>query len=208
MEKLWEIFMEWSPVVITGLVTFLLTRYEYGKKIPLDKYEIAYNRIYFPIYYMIMEKKSAAEILEKSDNYFKKYYKYVDRSTLISYRDIKRNLDNIDKSKEYINFENNIIDVNSMLRRRLGYLEPSIINIYKYLPQEKKSILRLLIEVMYIYILCCCYIFAQNSTIRQILTYLCSFAVIVVLVETVNMIFWVLKKLFFNVIGLFRRKKI
>ena len=38
------------PVVITGLFTFFVTKYTYSKNIPLDKLEITYNRVYYPIY--------------------------------------------------------------------------------------------------------------------------------------------------------------
>ena len=37
-------------VLATGLITFFITKYKYHKNIPLDKLEIAYNRIYYPIY--------------------------------------------------------------------------------------------------------------------------------------------------------------
>lgn len=48
-----EILKAVLPVIITGIITFLITKYSYHKNIPLDKLEIAYNRIYYPIYCLI-----------------------------------------------------------------------------------------------------------------------------------------------------------
>ena len=49
-----ELFIEFVkiilPVLITGIFTFLITKYTYHKNIPLDKLEISYNRIYYPIF--------------------------------------------------------------------------------------------------------------------------------------------------------------
>lgn len=79
---------------------------------------------------MIVEKRPYSEIYAKCDERFKKYSKYVDRSTLIAYRNIDPHLSCDEKSEDYLNFENNIINISCMLRRRLGYLEPDTVNIY------------------------------------------------------------------------------
>lgn len=50
METLFEILKVILPAVITSLFTFFITKYTYNNNRPLDKIEMAYNRIYYPIY--------------------------------------------------------------------------------------------------------------------------------------------------------------
>lgn len=52
MELLIEILKIILPAIITGIFSFFVARYNYGKNVPLDKMEIAYDKIYFPIYKM------------------------------------------------------------------------------------------------------------------------------------------------------------
>lgn len=46
------------PAIITGLFTFFITKYTYNKNRPLDKMEIAYNRVYYPLYQIISDESS------------------------------------------------------------------------------------------------------------------------------------------------------
>lgn len=45
------------PAIISGVFTFIITKYSYNRKVPLDKMEIAYNRVYYPIYRIIYDNK-------------------------------------------------------------------------------------------------------------------------------------------------------
>lgn len=56
MEKFMEIINTILPALITGVFTFIVTKYNYNKNVPLDKMEISYNRIYYPIYKIIHKK--------------------------------------------------------------------------------------------------------------------------------------------------------
>ncbi len=70
---------------ITGIITFLITKYEYHRNVPLEKMEVAYNRIYFPLFQLIRNEKDVSKIVKQSEQYFQKYNKYVDSSTLIAF---------------------------------------------------------------------------------------------------------------------------
>ena len=51
LEFLWDLFQELKEIdgvvasIITGIFTFIITKYGYHKNIPLDKYEKAYDRV-------------------------------------------------------------------------------------------------------------------------------------------------------------------
>lgn len=82
MEILLEIFKMVLPAMIAGIFTFFVTKYSYNKNRPLDKLEIAYNRIYYPIFNMVSDKNlSIDDIVIKSEDYIIKYDKYVDLTT-------------------------------------------------------------------------------------------------------------------------------
>ena len=53
MESLMEILKIILPPLVTGTITFIITKYTYNKNRPLDKLEITYNRVYYPIYRLI-----------------------------------------------------------------------------------------------------------------------------------------------------------
>lgn len=78
--------------IITGIFTFFITKYTYHKNAPLDKHEISYDRIYYPIYRLIRSNKNLLEIVEKSELYLLKYNKYADRSTIKSFEFLKENM--------------------------------------------------------------------------------------------------------------------
>ena len=134
--------------LIAGTFTFWVTKYNYHKDIPLDKYEIAYNRVYYPVYHLISSNKDLSDVIKKSDLYFKKYMKYVDKSTIVSFRNLQKNTT---KEKSYMNFRDNIYAMNSKLRRRLGYLEPDIFSMYKYSSPSDKRLVRIFLELLGIY---------------------------------------------------------
>lgn len=153
LEFLWDLFQELKEIdgvvasIIAGFFTFIVTKYTYHKNVPLDKYEIAYNRVYYPIYSAIMGGNKNSEIIEKCEHYFVKYAKYVDRSTLKAFEYFKEN----EGKKGYSNFENNIKAMNTKLRIRLGYLEPNIFAMYTYSSPADKKMIRMLLEAMGIY---------------------------------------------------------
>ena len=56
MESFIEILKIILPTLITGIFTFVVTKYNYNKNVPLDNMKIAYNRIYYPLYKIIHKK--------------------------------------------------------------------------------------------------------------------------------------------------------
>ena len=83
----------------------------------------------------------------------KKYNKYVDRSTMMTFNSLSKSNTLAKKKAAYQNFKNNVYDRNFYLRRRLGYLEPNFMQIYKYLSSSEKSTFRILIEMLLMYML-------------------------------------------------------
>ena len=137
------------PTIVGGIFTFLITKYTYNKNVPLDKLEIAYNRIYCPLYQLLYGKKleEAKFDITKISFYLQKYNKYVDRTTLKAF-------DLFCKCKDeetLLNFKNNIYNKNTYLRRRLGYLEPGIWQMYAYSPKSEKSTIRIGVELLTCY---------------------------------------------------------
>lgn len=154
MEIIFEILKVVLPAIITGLFTFFITKYTYSNNRPLDKMEIAYNRIYFPIYKIISDKNISNdinEVVDKCKIYFVKYDKYIDISTKRLFKTLCNCNKDAKKKSIYKNFKGNIYDRNSYLRRRLGYLEPNFVQLYKYTTPGAKSLFRITIGLCLLY---------------------------------------------------------
>lgn len=155
MENIFNILKIILPAITTGLCTFLITKYTYNKNRPLDKLEIAYNRIYYPIYRLIFDENFNNDInviIDKSKIYFIKYDKYIDISTKRLFDSLCKTNKETKRKSIYRSFKDNIYNRNSYLRRRLGYLEPSFVQLYKYSTSSAKSFFRIIIEFCVIYI--------------------------------------------------------
>lgn len=102
------------PAIISGVFTFIITKYSYNRKVPLDKMEIAYNRVYYPIYRIIYDNKKFNKMkidttIHTISFYLSKYNKYVDKSTISAFNTLRKYKD----KQSYKNFINNIYDKNS-----------------------------------------------------------------------------------------------
>lgn len=140
------------PAITTGLFTFIITKYTYDKNRPLDKLEIAYNRVYYPIYKIISDKNLSMEAgIDKINIYLLKYNKYADISTTRIFMSLYECKKETKKKLIYQNFKNNIFSKNSYLRRRLGYLESNFVEQYKYFMPSLKSLIRILLETYILY---------------------------------------------------------
>lgn len=143
------------PAIITGLPTFLITKYTYNKNIPLDKLEKSYNRVYYPLYRLISNRKINDDvdlILERTRFYLEKYDKYVDRSTQKAFSSALQCDTDAKRKVAYQNFKNNIYNRNSYLRRRLGYLEPNFWQLYTYSSASEKSFFRIIMGACFVYL--------------------------------------------------------
>ena len=171
--------------VITGIFTFFVTKYTYHKNIPLDKLEKAYNRVYYPIYSLVNSNECIEKIIEKCEMYIKKYTKYVDRSTLISFQYLIDNMGKRVAKKAYSTFKSNIYSMNSKLRMRLGYLEPNGITIYTYSSPSEQRIIRMAIELLVAYISVIISTYVTNEDIMYFLVAICIIFSTVLFIEIV-----------------------
>lgn len=181
--------------LITGIFTFLITKYTYHKNIPLDKYEKVYNRVYYPIYCLIKSDKCISEIVEQSEAYIKKYKKYVDKMTLRSLEYLKESLGATSEEKAYTNFKNNIYAMDTKLRKRLGYLEPNFISVYTYSQPSDKRILRIALEVLGAYVPAVLLAYIKNEDARNILIGMCVIFLLALSFEVLCIIFLIVKKI-------------
>lgn len=160
MKTIFSILEIILPTMLAGLFSFYIAKYTYNKNRPLDKLEIAYNRIYYPIYNLLRDENSNADIdmiIEKSKFYLEKYTKYADKSTLTLFRQLCQSKTDHYNKTAYHNYIYNIYKKNTYLRIRLGYLEPNYIEIYSYLTKSEQSTIRIFIEFCGFYILFCFY---------------------------------------------------
>lgn len=183
--SIFEVISIVLPFIITGICTFFITKYSYHKDIPLDKMEISYNRVYYPICCLVKNEKNIEKVVGKCELYLKKYHKYVDRSTRIAFNYLKDtyNSQREFSKKAYDNFKNNIFTMDSNLRRRLGYLEPNIIYLYAYAPPFEKRILRISIESLLIYVFAVIISFFQEGTVKLALDVIFFVYVVVFIIE-------------------------
>lgn len=159
MESFMEILKIILPPFVTGMITFIITKYTYSKNRPLDKLEITYNRVYYPIYRMVhkidvrnVRIQDIDRVIEQAKQYIEKHDKYVDLSTAKAYNILCQSEGKKEKKKAYRMFQDNIKDKSSYLRRRLGYLEPNLLQLYKYLPTSDRSSIRICAEGCLIYL--------------------------------------------------------
>lgn len=158
MKSIFEILKVILPAIITGIFTFFITKYTYNKNRPLDKLEIAYNRVYYPIYRLIATNNNDInEIIQKSEIYLVKYDKYVDRSTKRLFIELCQCDKEAKKKSIFKNFKDNICNRSNYMRRRLGYLDPNFWQLYKSSNSNTKSLFRISIELclLYIFIVLC-----------------------------------------------------
>jgi len=139
------------PATITSICTFFITKYTYNRNTPLNKLEIVYNEVYYPLYKLINNETNIDFIISKMKPYFDKYDKYIDRSTLKIFDTLCQCNTNSRKKSIFQKFKSNIYSRSYYLRRRLGYLEPGL-QMYKFCTASEKSTIRIAIEFFGIYI--------------------------------------------------------
>ena len=88
-EKFMDFFITLAPTLLTSVTAFLMGRYNNFQNRPLDKMELAYNRVYYPVYRIMREDSiEISTVIEKTKKYFCKYEKYIDRSTTMIYKQL------------------------------------------------------------------------------------------------------------------------
>ncbi|EOS75065.1 hypothetical protein C819_02706 [Lachnospiraceae bacterium 10-1] len=185
MNTIFEILMGILPAIIAGFFTFYITKYTYSKNQPLDKLEIAYNRVYYPIYRLMLNDDDMDIVIKRGKYYFEKYDKYIDKSTRKLFNLLCNCSKEAEKRNIYKTFKNNVYDRNFYLRRRLGYLESGFVEMYKYSQPVEKSFFRVAIEMCFIYFLfIACYVVKNIfPTIFIILCVIVLFLFVIVICE-------------------------
>ena len=188
VDKIIEVFKIISPAILTGLITFLITRYTYRRNIPLDKLEKAYDKVYYPIYCLIKSDKPKEKIVEKCRRYLEKYRKYVDITTIIALENVLKS-DNAENGKKaYNTFKLNIYNMDSRLRKRLGYLEANMLDLYRYSSPNKKMGVRLCMYTIVVYVLLLFFTFLPSAIRMQVSLLTLKLFVLVIVFELIFML--------------------
>lgn len=104
-EQFIDFFMTITPTILTSVTGFLLGKYNYFQNRPLDKMEIAYDRVYYPIERIIGEKSiKISTVIDRTKIYFLKYEKYIDKSTLMVYKQLCKCKDEEEQQSIYDSF--------------------------------------------------------------------------------------------------------
>lgn len=146
MNRIYEIIKIIIPVVITGFVTYWVTKYN---RCPIDKIAISYNRIYYPLLQVIKssEGKNYKLILEETKKRLQKYNKYASRTTIAACKLLEDNIDSKNAKNCLRLLEDDIYKYNSKFRRMLGYPEPMFIFMYKYLSSYNKALFTFYVSI-------------------------------------------------------------
>lgn len=172
MDKILEVVTSFEPVfsaIITGIITFIITKYTYHRNRPLDKLEITYNRVYYPVYRLLKSYGSYnSDFINNCGFYLEKYHKYVDNTTLIAYKALK----DTPNKNTYANFAENIRSENSYLRIQLGYLESNSFKVFKYIPSKEKFKIIFCFEVILMYSSLMLYGIITIQIVRNVLSFI------------------------------------
>lgn len=191
---MYEIIISIVTVVLSSIGSFIVTYYKYNKNIPLDKFELSYNRVYYPIYKIILnsDEKDINQIIEKVKFYILKGDKYVDGITKNLFKSLQENQNNSKlQKKQYRMFEENIMHYNEYLRKRLGYVVPTMDRIFKAIDPVVKLRFKMWVEICFIF-----FFFQMSSIFDQasILYGICSLAFTILLVVLIVQIMMYLGK--------------
>lgn len=166
-EKFMDFFITLAPTLLTSVTAFLIGRYNNFQNRPLDKMELAYNRVYYPVYRIMREDSiEISTVIEKTKKYFCKYEKYIDRSTTMIYKQLCECTAMEEQERIYSTFCDNIHDNCIYLRKKLGYLQPGYFRIYQYLPMKTKTLIRIVFEFAVCYFCACVYSFVKIEKIQ------------------------------------------
>ncbi len=193
-EKFIDFFMTLAPTLLTSVTAFLVGRYNNFQNRPLDKMEIAYNRVYYPVYRIMKEDSiKISTVTERAKKYFCKYEKYIDRTTIMIYQQLCECTDIEEQERIYSAFSDNIHTNCVYLRKKLGYLQPGYFRIYQYLPIKIKTMIRIVFEFIVCYFCACIFSFVKIEKIRKICLVLFTIGLCTIFVE---FIFLLIQKIF------------
>lgn len=214
IKEIIEYAAELFPVVLTGIITFIITKYTCSRNIPLEKMEIAYNRFYYPLYnelrFLTAKKADHSKIIKKIEKMILKNDKYITPITKRIYLEYKKAYDNnntIFIKIAFINFKKDIIKYNTKLRSRLGYLQSDIFDIYRSSPKEEQILLNFTLSFMLLYF--CLYATTiLESTLLFYSAYVFLLYFIISLVAVIIYLFLTLFRIGYGLFIILRNRKI
>lgn len=143
------------PTVLGFVLSWILN----NRQKPNENLEIAYNRVYYPLYRLIQNNKpddniDYDEIARIIASKIIRYEKYFNPTTIRVYKQFEKAIeDNYNVKNIYILLKDNIYSQNTYLRRVLGYLTPNIFQIYYNSSQKDKLCFRFIIYISILYVL-------------------------------------------------------
>lgn len=153
------IVIEIIKIIFPTILGFIFSWILNNRQKPNDHLEIAYNRIYYPLYRLIQNNKpddniDYSEIARIIEGKIKRYEKYFNPTTLRVYKQFKNAIeDDYNVKNIYILLKDNIYSQNTYLRRVLGYLTPNIFQIYYNSSKKDKLCFRFIIYIPILYVL-------------------------------------------------------
>lgn len=134
-----------SPAIISVLGVIWSTLHSIKKKKPIDKIERVYDEVYYPIINLMKSQNMSRKNVELynfvlyCEYILGKNKKLVDKSTLeLFYRLKEADRIKYKVAQRYKDFDRHISKFDKSLRKQIGYLEPSYLNLYKLLHSAKK----------------------------------------------------------------------
>ena len=139
---------------------------------------------------IIIQEKSIkiSTVIDRTKIYFLKYEKYIDKSTLMVYKQLCKCKDEEEQQSIYDSLRNNIHNECIFLRKKLGYLQPGYLQIYLYLPTDIKKVMRLLLEFSICYFSACVFSVVKIDNIKMVCLVVFAVSLCAVLVEVIYII--------------------
>lgn len=178
-----------SSAIIGAVVTVAVTKKNNENNLPKEKLEIAYDRFYYPVHKIISEDetKDINSIMKRIEHYFVQNDKYIDPTTKRLLKFWNKSKSTGEKEDLYKSLQCNIRDINIYLRKKLGYLNPSVDMMYKTGEPNVKRGLRIWVVFCFMTSsLNMATIFQENSTQYNIFMYIFTFLLLIFLYQIVK----------------------
>lgn len=152
------IALEIIKILFPAILGFISSWMLNNKQLPNKNLEIAYNRIYYPLYILIQnnisnENIDYVQIKNIIEAKIAKYQKYFNPTTIRVYKQFKKSIeDNYNIKNTYSLLKENIYTQNTYLRKTLGYLTPNFFQIYYHSSKKDKFTLRIIMYIVLIYV--------------------------------------------------------
>lgn len=199
METVQRVFLDLLPLIVSNLFTFYLTKYTWHKNRPLDKAEIAYNRIYYPLYCFVRNQKFKEidqEQFQKKITYiFMKYDKYLNSITRYTYHEYEKiykrafSKQNRMIKNRYKLFRRNIIKTSEALRIQLGYPQANFFDCLIYFFKEDLLLASSTICYLLFVVLVKISAYIQWGFIKPLATILAFFVLIALIVLIITEVY-------------------